>query len=88
MDLVGTLIGTVDRPNQLIKVANDAECRLACCNRTGCTAYAFASGVLEASVGADAAATMVAAPCGLYADVTALVPSTLFSSGALLSVYS
>ena len=87
MDLVGRLIGTVERPDQLITVADDAACRLACCNRTGCTAYAFASGVLEASVGAEAA-TVVTAPCGLYADVTALVPSTLFSSGALLSVYS
>jgi len=79
---VGTLVN-----NRLIKVASDAECRLACCNTTGCTGYAFAGGVLQASIEAGAQ-TMVAAPCGLYSHVTSLVPSTLFSSGALLSVYS
>lgn len=88
MDLVGTLIGNAAHPGQLITVASEEACRVECCARAGCTAYSFANGILQmASITADSAVGIVA-PCGLYANVTDLVPSTLFSSGAMLSVYS
>ena len=79
MDLVGTLLSDARSYD------TDAACRVACCNTTGCTAYAYASGI--ASIAADGLGTILA-PCALYANVTALVPSSFVSSGALLSEYS
>lgn len=91
MDLVGTLIGSAAHPGQLITAASEEACRVECCARAGCTAYSFANGILQmVSVRAESAEGVITvlALCGLYANVTDLVPSTLFSSGAMLSVYS
>jgi hypothetical protein len=88
MDLVGTLVSDAGGRSPLVTAVTEAACRVACCSAPTCTGYAYASGMLRlASVGADARAE-IAAPCALYATVTALVPSSFVSSGALLSEYS
>jgi len=82
LDLVGTLLDSAGSYD------NESACRTACCNATGCTAYAFASGMLRlASISADGLGS-IKAPCALYANVMSLVPSSFVSSGALLSEYS
>ena len=82
LDLVGTMLDSAG------DYVTESACRNACCNATGCTAYAFASVMLRlASIGADGLGN-IKAPCVLYANVTSLVPNSLFSSGALLSEYS
>ena len=77
MDLVGTLVSS---GTGVISVTGDA-CRQACCATPSCDAYVFGDAFLLADPSR-------AAPCYLYANVTALVPSSGFSSGARLSVYS
>ena len=88
MDLVGTLVSDAGGRGLVVSAGSEDACRVACCSAPTCTGYAYASGMLRlASVGVDAH-TQVAAPCALYANVTALVPSSFVSSGALLSEYS
>ena len=74
-DLVGTLIGASLSPPAPFAAASETSCGLACCSTPACTAYAYAyAPALQ--------------QCFLFANVTALVPSNLVHSGALLSAYS
>jgi hypothetical protein len=91
MDLVGVLVGST-----LFGTLGEAACRSACVAAPSCDAYAFSFGAqlsfaLNNADGAIAVADSInskAAPCLLYANVTALVPSSLVNSGVLSVRYS
>lgn len=78
-DLVGTLVGSAIFPSAAFLAPSELLCRQACCDAVACDAYSFASATLLVAAQAQ---------CFLYVNVTALVPSSLVSSGALLSAYS
>ena len=81
MDIAGTLVGSALYPGSDFLAATEAACQQSCCDAPACDAYAFAVGNLG----------LLSAPgaqCYLYVNVTALVPSSGYTSGALLSVYS
>ena len=81
MDLVGTLVGSALFPGAFVLTADENGCRQACCDAPGCDSYTFAATTLPSSATGTAS-------CFLYVNVTALVPSSMVNSGALLSVYS
>ena len=82
MDLVGTLVGSAYVPGAAFLAASENNCRQSCCDAPACDAYAFAVGNLAY------AQALGGAQCFLYVNVTALVPTSMMTSGALLSVYS
>ena len=79
MDLVGTLTGLATAPGQGFLAPSEDACRQACCVSIGCDAYAYV---------ATSALFGVSEPCYLYANVTALIPSSTMVSSTLRSVYS
>ena len=85
-DLVGTLTGNAWYPGTAVPSFSEAGCRQACCDAPICDAYSFASNDLLFAI--QHSLSPVTASCFLYTNVTALVPSSAFSSGALLSSYS
>ena len=84
-DLVGTLTGNAWYPGTALPSSSEASCRQSCCDASNCNAYTFASSDLQMQVQWAGSPT---AACFLYTNVTALVPSSGYSSGALLSAYS
>ena len=78
-DLVGTLVGGAG----FFTTASEGACRIACLASPSCDAYAFSAGVQAAF---DVAGETV--PCFLLANVTALVPNNMMSSGVLSARYS
>ena len=85
-DLVGTLMGNAWYPGTSLPSTSETACRQACCDAPICDAYTFASSELQLQLFQSDSNPI--AECFLYTNVTALVPSSAFSSGALLSVYS
>ena len=84
-DLVGTLMGNAWYPGTSIPSPSESSCRQACCDAPVCDAYTFSTGDLQQSFQQGLTQT---AQCYLYTNVTALIPNSAFSSGALLSTYS
>ena len=84
-DLVGTLTGNAWYPGTALPAASESACRQACCDAPVCDAYTFASNDLQFAVQQGLSHS---ASCFLYTNVTALVPSSGYTSGALLSTYS
>ena len=82
-DLVGTLLGASS-----FTTASEASCRLACLAAPDCDSYAFSTGVGVAIVATFGQQSTLALPCYLYANLTALVPNSAISSGALYARYS
>ena len=85
-DLVGTLTGNAWYPGASLPATSEAACRQACCDAPVCDAYTFSSGDLQFAL--SQFSTNPVGECYLYTNVTALVPNSAFSSGALLSSYS
>ena len=85
-DLVGTLVGNAWYPGTSLPSPSESACRQSCCDAPFCDAYTFASNDLQSAI--QFALTPRTAACFLYTNVTALVPSSTMSSGALLSAYS
>ena len=83
-DLVGTLVGaniSPSQPSAAFIASSEAACREACCLvRPACTAYTFMVSTLLLNPSG--------AQCYVYSNVTALVPNSGYTSGALQSVYS
>ena len=86
-DLVGMLTGNAWYPGVALPSASEAACRQACCDAPVCDAYSFAANDLLQFTFSSPTLPPVAS-CFLYTNVTALVPSSGYASGALLSVYS
>ena len=84
-DLVGTLTGNAWSPASAFMAPSESSCLQACCDAPSCDAYTFASNDLMFSI---AKGLSQSAACFLYTNVTALVPSSGYASGALLSAYS
>ena len=84
-DLVGTLIGNAWYPGTSLPASSESSCRQACCDAPSCNAYTFALNDLQLMARQGLSET---ASCFLYTNVTALVPSSVVNSGALLSAYS
>ena len=84
-DLVGDLTGNAWYPGTSLPSPSESACRQACCDAPNCDAYSFAASELRLQVQWSGSPT---ASCFLYTNVTALVPSSTMSSGALRSVYS
>ena len=85
-DLVGTLTGNAWYPGTSLPAPSEAACRQACCDAPLCDAYTFAANDLQLLLSQSSGNPV--ASCFLYTNVTALVPSSTMSSGALLSTYS
>ena len=85
-DLVGTLMGNAWYPGTSLPTSSESACRQACCDAPVCNAYTFASNDLQLLL--SQSSTNPVASCFLYTNVTALVPSSVVTSGALLSAYS
>ena len=83
MDLVGSPVGAA----AFYSTAGEAACRSACLATPGCDAYAFSAGVL-AAFAANQGHPGDTAPCYLYTNVTALIPSSPMTAGVLLARYS
>jgi N-acetylneuraminic acid mutarotase len=83
MDLVGSPVGAA----AFYSTAGEAACRSACLATPGCDAYAFSAGVL-AAFAANQGQPGDTAPCYLYTNVTALIPSSPMTAGVLLARYS
>ena len=82
-DLLGTLVGAA----AFFSTASEAACRFACLAAPGCDAYAFSAGALALLL-ANIGLPDETAPCYLYANVTALVPSSPMNAGVLYARYS
>ena len=80
MDVFGPM---VSKPMPL---QSEELCQAACCATPFCTAYSFIASDLL--MGPTSSNGVVLAPCFLYSNITALVPSSGMSSGALYSSYS
>ena len=87
MDLVGTLVGSAMAPNAGFYTDSEAACRQACCDAAVCDSYAYAGGAAGYYV-INNYNYGFGAQCFLYVNVTALAPSSIVSSGALISKYS
>ena len=85
-DLVGTLVGNAWYPGTSLPSATESSCRQSCCDAPYCDAYTFATSELQLQLFQSSADPV--ASCFLYTNVTALVPSSGYSSGALHSAYS
>ena len=85
MDLVGTLVGTPKHPSTSFPSPSESGCRQSCCDSPVCDAYTFAASDLQNAIFQGQSPF---AQCFLYANVTALVPSSAFASGAMHSAYS
>ena len=85
-DLVGALLGNAWYPGTSLPAASESSCRQSCCDAPFCDAYTFA--VSELQLQLFQSTTNPVASCFLYTNVTALVPSSGYTSGALLSAYS
>ena len=72
-DLVGQRIGSA------IWISSEESCRIACCSAPSCQGYSFAP--------FDPATRFLntPTPCFLFSNVTQLIPSSIMSSGVLLS---
>ena len=84
-DLVGTLMGNAWYPGTTLPAASETACRQSCCDAPACDAYTFASNDLQWAVRQGQTPS---ASCFLYTNVTALVPNSGYTSGALFSSYS
>ena len=85
-DLVGTLVGNAWYPGTSLPSPSESACRQSCCDAPSCDAYTFASNDLALATRQGLA--YPDASCFLYTNVTALVPSSYSTSGALFSTYS
>ena len=90
MDVFGTLL----TPSPL-SLPSEMFCLAACCATPSCTAYSFVASGLNSGIVAlvsnfwpPVGFPQTASPCYLYSNITALVPSSGMSSGALYSAYS
>ena len=86
-DLVGALVGNAWYPGSSFPSSSEAACRQACCDAPVCDAYTFATtDLLQFTLSSPTLPPV--AQCFLYTNVTALVPNSGYTSGALLSTYS
>lgn len=81
MDVTGTLVGPASSPGTVFLSTTEMDCLGACCVQPVCTAYSYHYELALFSASGSA-------PCFLYANVSAVVPSSGFTSGALYSAYS
>ena len=80
MDVFGPLVA---KPMVL---QSEGLCQVACCATPLCSAYSFMASDLN--IGVATSGYVPLASCFLYANITALVPSSGMASGALYSAYS
>lgn len=62
-----------------LSVADEVQCRVACCKDAACAGYSLVTQLLPEARGGDAAAPLV--PCVLLSRVDRLVPSNIMSAG-------
>ena len=84
-DLVGTLMGNAWYPGTSLPATSESACRQSCCDAPICDAYTFATTDLQNAI---VQSQLPLAQCFLYTNVTALVPNSGYTSGALFSSYS